>query len=124
MIDAAPTAFGITITSDGADLSPGAFQAFVVSKMLPLYSRLPPGWNLLIDVRSAKLLDQEGFQAAANFIATSPNPPAKIAVVVDSAMVAMQMNRLYKTGGRADTVKVFDQSADPHAFANAEASLK
>jgi hypothetical protein len=124
MIDATPTAFGITITSDGADLGPAAFQGFLVSKMLPLYSRVRPGWNLLIDVRSATLLDQEGFQTAATFIANAPNPPAKVAVVVNSAMVAMQISRLYKTAARGDTVTVFDQSADPHAFANAEASLK
>jgi len=124
MIDAAPASFGIIITSDGADLSPSAFQSFLVSTMLPLYGRVSPGWNLLIDVRSATLLDQEGFQTAANFIASSPNPPSKIAIVVDSAMVGMQMNRLYRTASRGDTVRVFDQSSDPQAFANAEASLK
>jgi hypothetical protein len=122
MIDAALSDYGITITTDGADLTPGNFQSFLSARMLPLYGKVEPGWKLLIDVRASALLDPEGFQIAANFIANSPKPPAKIAIVVESAILAMQLSRLYRTA-RGDQVRVFDRSVDPQAFANAEASL-
>jgi len=123
LIDAEATPFGIKIASDGAAEEPPAVERFR-AKMMELYARVPAGWRLLIDMRSANLLQPESFEASAALIAAAPTRPARIAIVVSSAVAAMQMNRLYRTADRGDAVQVFDSSSDPAAFARAEAVLK
>jgi hypothetical protein len=84
------------------------------------FSQMARGWRLVSDVREAPLMSQADFQEMAKYMAAFTNPPAKVAVLVSSAMFALQLQRLYRSVGSGDRVRVFQADLGPPGLADAE----
>ena len=112
-----PYGLRITFTGGKADQN----VADMLANGEPYFSSVPPGWRLVTDVREAPIMAQEDFGRIAAFMAGFKNPAARGAVLVNSAIFALQLRRLYKSVGAEDRFRIIEAEPGPAGMAEAEA---
>jgi hypothetical protein len=65
-------------------------------------------------------MSQSDFEEMSKYMATFPNPPVKVALVVASAMFALQLQRLYRSFGAEERIRVFQAELGPQGLVEAE----
>jgi hypothetical protein len=84
------------------------------------FPHMVKGWRLVSDVRDAPLMSQSDFEEMSKYMATFSKPPAKVALIVSSAMFALQLQRLYRSYGAEDRIRVFQADPGPEGLLEAE----
>ena len=115
-----PYGLKLTFTGGRADQN----IADLIAQGEPYFSSMQPGWRLISDVREAPIMTQEDFGRVAAFMAGFKNPEARGAVLVNSAIFAMQLRRLYKSVGAEERFRVIEAGPGDEGMREAEAFVQ
>jgi hypothetical protein len=107
------TPYGLKLTFSGTTSSQNVSD--FLEQAPAHYAQMPPKWRLLVDLREAKVMQASDFERVAAFVQKTITEPSRIAMIVTSSVLALQIKQLFRTADGEDIVSVFDLSVMPDA---------
>jgi hypothetical protein len=112
------TAYGLKLTFAGSTATQNVAEFLAAAPRH--YAAMKPGWRLVVDLRGARVIPPPDVERVATFVSASINEPSRVAMIVSSAVLGMQLTRTFRTADDDDMFAIFDASASHHAEREAE----